>query len=116
MHFVIPRSYLGIMPPWVPYRLEAVYLSGILEIAGGLALLVPKLRKAAGAGLIVLLVAVFPANVQMLVNAVRDGRPVAEVIVLFLRLPLQPVLIVWVYRSSLSRARSTRKPVDLSTR
>ena len=70
MHFVIPGGYVSITPGWVRWRLEAVYLSGIAEIAGGIGLLVPSLRKAAGIGLIALLVAVFPANVQMLSTAI----------------------------------------------
>jgi len=104
MHFVIPKGYLGIMPPWVPLPLEAVYLSGLLEIAGGMALLIPSVRRAAGAGLILLLIAVFPANVQMLINAVDAGASHQYVAILLLRLPLQPLLIVWVYRAAVDTA------------
>ena len=101
MHFVIPMSYLSIMPPWIPYPLEAVYVSGVAEIVGGLALLVPQLRRMAGISLIVLLIAVFPANVQMLINAVSSNATALHQAGLFLRLPLQPLLIVWVYRSTI---------------
>ena len=104
MHFVIPLSYVAITPRWVPYPLELVYFSGIAEIVGGLALLVPTLRKAAGIGLIVLLIAVFPANVQMLSAAIMSNAPAFYLALLFLRLPLQPVLIVWVYRSAVRAA------------
>jgi uncharacterized membrane protein len=98
MHFVIPASYVSITPAWVGWRLEAVYLSGFAEIAGGIGLLVPSLRKVAGIGLIALLVAVFPANVQMLSNAIASQESALYQAVLFLRLPLQPLLIIWVYR------------------
>lgn len=98
MHFVIPRSYAGIMPPWIPSPTGMVYLSGILEILGGIGVLVPPTRRIAGAGLIALLVAVFPANVQMLANAMADRASPLYIALLFLRLPLQPLMIVWVYR------------------
>lgn len=104
MHFFVPRSYLAIMPPWVPLPLEAVYLSGVLEILGGLALLVSPIRRAAGLALIALLIAVFPANIQMLMNAVASAASPLHVTLLWLRLPLQPLLIVWVYRAAFTGA------------
>src|SRR5688572_30350863 len=100
MHFVIPAAYVAVTPAWVRWRFEAVYLSGIAEIAGGIGLLVPPLRKAAGIGLIALLVAVFPANVQMLSTAIATDAPAFYQTILFLRLPLQPLLIAWVYRAA----------------
>jgi uncharacterized membrane protein len=80
-----------------------VYISGLAEIAGGLGLLFPATRRAAGIGLIALLIAVFPANIQMLSTAVTGGAPAAYQALLFLRLPLQPLLIAWVYRSAVRR-------------
>jgi uncharacterized membrane protein len=100
MHFVIPDRYMGIMPPWIPYPLQMVYLTGVAEMLGGIGLLIPLVRKAAGIGLIALLIAVFPANVQMLANAVHSGSSFLYVALLFFRLPLQPLLIVWVYRTT----------------
>ena len=110
MHFVAPRSYLGIMPPWVPLQIEAVYLSGVLEILGGLGLLIERFRRAAGVGLILLLVAVFPANIQMLVNAIASDASTLYLTLLWLRLPLQPLLIVWVYRNAIVGATGRSKP------
>ena len=101
MHFVIPGRYAGIMPAWIPWQLEMVYVSGIAEIAGGLGLLIPGLREAAAIGLIALLIAVFPANIQMLSDAIRDGASTLYIALLWLRLPLQPLLIVWIYRAAL---------------
>ncbi len=100
MHFLIPAGYLAITPLWVPYRLEMVYLSGVAEIAGGLGLLFPATRRASGIALIALLIAVFPANIQMLSNAIAGDAPATYQALLFLRLPLQPLLILWVYRSA----------------
>ncbi|HUQ48348.1 MAG TPA: DoxX family protein [Gemmatimonadaceae bacterium] len=110
MHFVIPGRFVGIMPAWIPYPLELVYLSGVAEAAGGIGLLIPRLRKAAAIGLVLLLIAVFPANIQMLVNAINDHSSTGYVALLWVRLPLQPLLIVWIYRSAIKpSARSSRR-------
>ena len=110
MHFVIPKSYAGIMPVWIPSPMEMVYLSGVLEILGGLGVLIPQTRRLAGAGLIALLIAVFPANVQMLANALADGASRLYIALLFLRLPLQPLMIVWVYRTAVRGPREAHVP------
>lgn len=94
-HFVNPAFYLRMMPPYLPWHLPLVYLSGVGETALGLLLLVPKYTRLAAWGLIALLVAVFPANLHMAFNPqlFPDLSPVA----LWLRLPLQGLLIAWVY-------------------
>ena len=95
-HFVNPAFYLRMMPPYLPYHLFLVYLSGFFETALGVLLLVPRHARLAAWGLIALLVAVFPANVQMALNPqlFPDIPPAA----LWLRLPLQAVFIAWAYR------------------
>lgn len=100
MHFVIPDRYVAIMPPALPLHRALVYLSGALEIAGGVGLLVPRTRRAAGIGLILLLIAVSPANVQMLLDARAAGASPLSQALLLLRLPLQLVLMAWVRRAS----------------
>ena len=100
MHFVIPDRYVGIMPRFIPHPLAMVYVSGVAEVLGGIGLLVPMVRRAAGIGLILLLIAVFPANVQMLANAVHSGSSFFYQALLFMRLPLQPLAIVWVWRAN----------------
>lgn len=92
-HFINPQFYLAMMPAWIPAHGLMVQLSGVAEILGGIGLLMPRLRKTAGFGLILLLVAVFPANVQMLLNARASGSPE---LLLWARLPLQIVFIWWV--------------------
>lgn len=111
MHFVIPGQYVRIMPPWLPLHRALVYLSGVLEIAGGLGLLVPRTRRAAGIGLVLLLIAVWPANLQMLLNARAAGASAGSQILLLLRLPLQLVLMAWVWRAS----RRDQGPVSIRT-
>jgi uncharacterized membrane protein len=97
MHFVLPELYLQIMPPYLPYHLELVYVSGVFEILGGAGLLVRPLRAVAGYGLLALLVAVFPANVQMAVDTVGGQPGSVRSWVAVLRLPLQVPLLLWVY-------------------
>ena len=92
MHFVAPDQYMRVMPPYLPQPRALVLISGAAEIAGGLGLLVPQLRRYAAWGLIALLVAVFPANVYMAQEGIM-GPPWA----LWARLPMQAVLIWWVY-------------------
>ena len=110
IHFVNPDFYLAMMPPWVPAHLTMVYLSGGAEIAGGIGLLLARFRRAAGWGLIVLLVAIFPANIQMLLNAQAAGATLARQLPLWLRLPLQPLMIWWVWRVSQIGDRATPRP------
>jgi uncharacterized membrane protein len=94
-HFINSGFYLKIMPPYLPWHLFLVYLSGLCEIGLGLLLLIPKFTFLAGWGLIALLLAVFPANIHMAVN--HQLFPEFNPTVLWLRLPLQFVLIAWAY-------------------
>jgi uncharacterized membrane protein len=105
MHFVIPRSYEATVPAYVrvPPR-EAVLVSGLAELAGGLAVLTPATRRPfARWWLIALLVAVFPANVHMALNPEQvrglDLRRIPRW-ALWARLPLQPLMIWWVWRAT----------------
>lgn len=96
-HFLAPEIYLGMMPPWLPFKDAANIISGAAEIAGGLGLLIPRFRRAAAWGLIVLLVAIFPANIQVALQGTMPGLENAPPSVLWLRLLFQPVFIAWVW-------------------
>ncbi len=85
------------MPPVLPWPLALVYLSGAAEIAGGLGVLWPQTRKIAALGLIVLLIAVFPANIYAALHGMQIGGRVIPPWLLWARLPLQALLIAWVY-------------------
>ena len=100
LHFVSPRTYERIMPPYLPLHRELVYLSGAAEVAGGLGMFPRRTRPAAGLGLILLLLAVWPANLQMLLDARAAGKPRFYVALLWARMPLQLTLIAWVRRAS----------------
>jgi uncharacterized membrane protein len=100
MHFLRPKPYEAITPPPFPKK-ESVAISGVAEIAGGLAVLHPATRKAGRWGLIALLLAVFPANVWMATSP--EKIPGAKKIprwALWARLPLQPLAMLWVWRAT----------------
>ena len=96
MHFVRPDAYRGIMPHFLPAPGVLVAVSGIAEIIGGIGLLIPRFHRFTRWWLIALLVAVFPANVQMLVDYQSRGAPWWQLGAVWLRLPLQLLLIWWV--------------------
>jgi uncharacterized membrane protein len=103
MHFVIPRSYKAMMPPSLPRHSEAVAISGIAEIVGGLAVAKPSTRHFARWWLLALLVAVFPANVHMAVNPEQARGLDLDRLprwLLWARLPLQPLAMLWVWRAT----------------
>ncbi len=97
-HFTTPDPYVRIVPSALPSPLALVYISGAFEVLGGIGLLVPRTRKAAAWGLILLYIAVFPANINMAVNEIQmepgGGIPVWT---MWARLPFQLVFIAWAY-------------------
>ena len=93
-HFTATDSFVGIVPPWVPEPELAVLVTGAFELLGALGLLHRRTRAMAGVGLIVLSVAVTPANVHMLQQA--DAYPRIPVWALVARLPLQLGLIALI--------------------
>ena len=98
-HFVSPyrEFFVQIVPAWLPDPPLMVALSGVAEIAGGLGVLIPQTRRLAGWGLIALLVAVYPANVEMALYPdkwLAQGMTMAQ---LWGRLPLQFVGMVWAW-------------------
>ena len=95
-HFIATRVYEGIMPDYLPAHRELVLLSGAAEIAGGLGVLIPATQPAAATGLILLLIAVFPANLWMVQHPER--YPSIPLWASWLRLPLQLPLIWWASR------------------
>ena len=97
-HFVFPDAYTRIVPPFLPQPKVLVLVSGIAEIAGGIGLLVPNARRMAAFGLVVLLIAVFPANIYMAVAHVPSTGWAGKSWIQWLRLPLQAPLIWWAWQ------------------
>jgi uncharacterized membrane protein len=115
-HFVRPAPYAGIVPYMLPHPLVLVYVSGLAELAGGIGVLFPQVRVLAGRGLILLLIAVFPANVQMLVSARAAHAPHWFEAILWVRLPVQGLLIAWVWRATVYELPADKQqPVTQTT-
>jgi uncharacterized membrane protein len=90
-----PETLLAMIPTWLPFRRAALYASGAAEAAGAIGLMVPPLRRPAGLGLVGLLVAIFPANVNVAVHNLQiEGYPKSAVYQ-WARLPLQ-IVLVWL--------------------
>lgn len=101
LHFLRTRTYESIMPGYLPAHRELVLISGAAEVAGGLGMAFAGTRRAAGVWLVALLVAVFPANVNMAVHPDRFHS--ISPALLWARLPLQGLLIGWVLWASRER-------------
>ena len=106
LHFVKPEPFLKVMPPFLPVPYTLVLISGFFEFLGGAGVLIPSVRRAAGIGLIALLLAVFPVNIYMFLRQVQTHPWDFTSTVLLVRLPLQFMLIWWI----VSACRLTRKP------
>jgi uncharacterized membrane protein len=99
-HFLNPKPFVAIVPEELPSPLGLVYLSGLAEIVLGVGLLSPRTRQLSAKGLVLLLAAVFPANVDMAVRGQgTEGLPDHPAVdaALWLRLPLQGVLMAWAW-------------------
>ena len=112
-HFISPKFYLSMMPPYLPWPLGLVYISGAAEIAGGIGVLIPATRRFAGWGLVALLIAVFPANIHLVLHGTRPPQASGGWMgdsfphwLLWARLPLQIGFIAWVYWTCLWRSKN----------
>ena len=83
------------MPPAFPLHAEAVYISGVFEILGGIGVLIPRFRRFSGCGLVALLIAVYPANIYMAFTP--EAFPDIPISALYFRLVLQFLFFYWAY-------------------
>jgi uncharacterized membrane protein len=98
-HFVQPRFYEVIVPPSLQDRSKLVVdVSGVAEVLGGVAVLLPWTRRLSGFGLIALLAAVFPANLYMAKEPERFSKVPRWA--LYARLPLQPLMMAWAWKAT----------------
>ncbi len=97
-HFVNPDVYLPMMPPYLPWHRALILLSGLAEAGFALAMLVPAWRRVAAWGLILTLIAIFPANVHIAMhNVPLFGNSAGFGPANWVRLPFQAVFIAWAY-------------------
>ncbi len=95
LHLTSPQGFIKIVPAFVPWPAAVVWFTGLAEIAGALGLLVPQLRPAAGIGLALYALCVFPANINHAYNVVDVGGLPDSWWYHGPRFVLQPVLIWW---------------------
>ena len=103
LHFIKAEPYLQIMPPYIPWHVAMVRVSGGFEILGGLGLFLPATRRAAAWGLIALLIAVFPANIYLATHPIEAGAASIAPVLRWGRLPLQLLLVWWLLWCTKSR-------------
>jgi uncharacterized membrane protein len=109
-HFLSPAVYVGMMPRSLPWPQALVAISGLAEIVGGMGLILPATRRLAAWGLVVLFVAIFPANLNMALHHLPLGDKVVSPLALWLRLPLQLPLIAWAYWFTRPDRQSAARP------
>ena len=109
-HFIKTEPMAEMLPPWVPGRIPLVYVTGVVEIAAAFAVLVPRLRKITGLGLVLILVAFLPVNIYAAVNRVGMGGHQWGLVYLLVRVPLQAVLIGWIWWFAIRDQTTTAKP------
>ena len=95
LHVAVPQPFLGITPAWVPFAPTIILLTGLAEIAGAVGLMIPRLRRAAGIGLALYSVCVFPANIQHAINDLSLAHPHLGWAYHGPRLLFQPVIVWW---------------------
>ena len=94
-HLATPAPFLGITPPWVPFPAEVVAFTGVAELTGAAGLMIPQTRKAAGWGLALYALCVWPANFHHALANVAIGGETLSWWYHGPRLALQPVIIWW---------------------
>ncbi len=97
LHFTNPEPFVKIVPDYLPYHLVLVYTSGFFEVLGGVGLLIPRLSRAAAWILVILFIAVFPANLNQAVNNIPVAALPHDPPLIWLRLPFQAVLVAWAW-------------------
>lgn len=104
LHFVIPDFYRAMMPPFIPFQEFFIILTGIAEMAGAAGIQIPRYRLLAGRLMILLMLAIFPANIYVaLAQPVIPGLEYTPES-MWWRLLLQPMFIAWIWVTSVRPA------------
>jgi uncharacterized membrane protein len=105
-HFFATSYFVAIMPDYLHFHRELVHISGVFELLGSIGILIQRTRRLAGFGLIVLCIVVFPANLNMALHPAT--YPDFPPLILYLRLPIQLLIIGYI-------ARVVRREASLPT-
>ena len=99
-HFIRTEQMAAMLPPWAPYRVELIYVTGVLEFLGAVAVWIPSLMRLGGVCLILMLICVLPANIYSAIERVEFGGHADGPVYLLLRIPFQLLVIWWTYLST----------------
>lgn len=116
LHFIFTEPFIKIVPNLLPYPGTLVYLSGFLEILGGIGLLIPAVSQVAAWGLVLLFIAVYPANINMAVNHIQLENIPDSNWFQAIRLPFQFVLIAWAWWLTRPDSKIDRQTYSTSSR
>ena len=96
-HFVNTREMAAMVPPSIPYPIQLIYLTGVLELLGAIGVWIPRLVRLTGFLLILMLVCLLPANIYSAINRVDYGGHGAGITYLLVRMPFQLFVMWWTY-------------------
>ena len=102
-HFIRPQEMSTMLPSSIPYRIEIIYLTGVLELLGAIGVWIPRLMKLAGFSLMLMLIGVLPANIYSAINRVDFGGHGSGPAYLLVRVPFQFFVIWWIYYATEQR-------------
>ena len=115
-HFTRTQEMAAMLPLSVPYRIELVYLTGILELLGAIGVWIPRLTRLTGFLLILMLIALLPANIYSAINRVDFGGHKAGPVYLLVRIPFQLLVIWWAYFATEQNWFQQRNRASISNR
>ena len=96
-HFIRTEAMAEMLPATIPYRVELIYVTGVLELLGAIGVWIPRLTKLTGLLLILMLLGFLPANIYSAFNRVEFGGHGAGPLYLLVRVPFQLFTIWWTY-------------------
>jgi uncharacterized membrane protein len=96
-HFIRSEEMSTMLPPALPYRIELIYVTGVLELLGAVGVWIPRLMRLTGICLILMLIGILPANIYSAINHVEFGGHSAGPAYLLIRVPFQLFVIWWTY-------------------
>lgn len=117
-HFISTEAMAAMVPASIPYPVELIYLTGVLELLGAIGVWIPRLVRLTGLLLILMLIAFLPANIYSALNRIEFGGHDAGPAYLLLRVPFQLFVIWWTYFATEQdwfNRRTARKPASQRT-
>lgn len=96
-HIVKANGMADMLPPWVPFKIPLIYITGVIELLVGIALFISRFQLVAAKLSVIIFIVFFPANIYAALNSVGLGGHQWGPIYLLIRAPLQIILITWAY-------------------